>query len=228
MEDRQAAAADPDAALVDALRAGDEAAFVALVERYHRPLMRLARLRVGDDDTAEDVVQETWLAVLGALSSFEGRSSFRTWLSRIAENRAISRGRRDQRTVPLGGLADDDEADLATVPLDRFIADGRAWAGHWAIAPESWAPGAEQRLEARETMEVLAAAIADLPLSQQVVVTLRDVEGWSSEDVCAALEISSGNQRVLLHRARAKLRTALDAHLRPDVTPVGPRETMTS
>jgi RNA polymerase sigma-70 factor (ECF subfamily) len=210
--------ADPDAALLVGLRTGDEAAFVTLVERYHRPLLRLTRLRVGNDAAAEDVVQETWLAVLAGLARFEGRSSFRTWLFRIAENRAITRGRRDSRTVPLGQLlsdAADDDGGGPTVDPDRFLADGRPWAGHWAVSPASWAPDAEERLLAAETLAAITGAISELPPSQQVVVTLRDVEGWSSEDVCAALEISPGNQRVLLHRARARLRAALDVQLRP-------------
>jgi RNA polymerase sigma-70 factor (ECF subfamily) len=208
--------ADPDAALLVGLRAGDEAAFVTLVERYQRPLARLARLRVANDAAAEDVVQETWLAVLGGLARFEGRSSFRTWLFRIAENRAITRGRGDARLLPLGELLSDAAGEAGrgpTVAQDRFLAGGR-WDGHWAIAPESWAPDAEQHLLAGEARAVLAAAIAELPPAQQIVLTLRDVEGWPSEDVCTALEISPGNQRVLLHRARARLRVALDGLLR--------------
>ena len=210
--------ADPDAALLDGLRAGDEAAFVTLVERYHRPLLRLTRLRVGNDAAAEDVVQETWLAVLAGLGRFEGRASFRTWLFRIADNRAITRGLQDSRTVPLRQVfsdAADNEGRGWTVDPDRFLAEGQPWAGHWAVAPASWAPDAEERLLAAETMAAITGAISELPPAQQVVVTLRDVEGWSSEDVCAALEISPGNQRVLLHRARARLRAALDGHLQP-------------
>jgi len=210
--------ADPDAALLTGLHTGDDAAFVTLVERYQRPLLRLARLRVGNDAAAEDVVQETWLAVLAGLARFEGRSSFRTWLFRIADNRAITRGRRDARIVPLGELlsdvADDDRRGW-TVDPDRFLAHGRPWAGHWAAPPASWAPDAEKLLLAAETLAAISSAISELPPAQQVVVTLRDVEGWPSEDVCAALEISPGNQRVLLHRARARLRAALDDHLRP-------------
>lgn len=208
--------ADPDAALLAGLRAGDEAAFVALVERYQRPLARLARLRVANDEAAEDVVQETWVAVLRGLARFEGRSSFRTWLFRITTNRAITRGKGDARLLPLGELLSDaaDETGRGpTEPSDRFLAGGR-WNGHWAVAPESWAPDAEEHLLASETRAVLAEAIAELPPAQQVVVTLRDVEGWPSEEVCAALEISPGYQRVLLHRARARLRVALDGHLR--------------
>ena len=210
--------ADPDAALLDGLRAGDEVSFVTLIERYHLPLLRLTRLRVGNDAAAEDVVQETWLAVLAGIGRFEGRASFRTWLFRIADNRAITRGRQDSRIVPLGQLlsdAADDEGRGWTVDPGRFLADGQPWAGHWAVAPASWAPDAEERLLAAETMAAITGAISELPPAQQVVVTLRDVEGWSSEDVCAALEISAGNQRVLLHRARAQLRAALDGHLQP-------------
>jgi RNA polymerase sigma-70 factor (ECF subfamily) len=215
MGDGRTATTDPDEALVDRLRSGDEAALEALVERHHRPLLRHARLRVADPDAAEDVVQETWIAALRGLAAFEGRSTFRTWLFRIAEKRAISRVRRDARSVPFARLASDALDDGGpSVDPDRFVADGRAWAGHWAIAPEAWAPDAAEQLVARETLAVLGAAIAELPPVQQVVVTMRDVEGWSSEDVCAALDITPGNQRVLLHRARARLREVLDRHLR--------------
>jgi RNA polymerase sigma-70 factor (ECF subfamily) len=199
-----------DAALAAALRAGDEAAFRGLVLRHHAALVRLARASVSSHAVAEEVAQETWLAVIQGIDRFEGRSSLKSWIFAILVNRARSRGVREQRIVPmssLGGEGDDGPA----VDADRFVAAGQRWGGHWSSPPVPWQEPAE-RLIANETLGVVAEAIERLPAQQRAVVSLRDVEGWSSEEVCALLELSEGNQRVLLHRGRARVRAALEDH----------------
>jgi RNA polymerase sigma-70 factor (ECF subfamily) len=200
-----------DAALVAALRAGDEGAFRGLVLRHHAALVRLARASVSSHAVAEEVAQETWLAVIQGIDGFEGRSSLKSWIFAILVNRARSRGVREKRTVPmssLGGKGDDGPA----VDADRFVPAGQRWGGHWCSPPVPW-EGPAERLIAKETLGVVADAIKQLPARQRAVVSLRDVEGWSSEEVCALLELSEGNQRVLLHRGRARVRAALEDHL---------------
>jgi RNA polymerase sigma-70 factor (ECF subfamily) len=201
---------DPeDAALVAALRRGDEVAFMTLVERYHGSLVRLASVYVQDRTAAEDVAQETWLGVLQGIARFEGRSSLRTWIFRILVNRAKTRGARERRSVPFSALGgEDDEESGPTVEPERFRADG-----HWASPPQAWELAPEDRVLASEVRGVVAAAVAGLPTRQRTVITLRDVEGWSAEDVRATLDLSEGNQRVLLHRARAKVRRELERYL---------------
>jgi RNA polymerase sigma-70 factor (ECF subfamily) len=199
--------------LVAALRAGDEAAFEHLIEQYHAPLLRLALMYVPSRAVAEDVVQETWLGVLQGLARFEGRSSFKTWIFRILTNRAKTRGQRESRSVPFSALAaPEDEADEPAVDPSRFLPPEHVYAGHWAARPSAWEHVPEERLLAQETQAVLQRAIAALPMNQREVITLRDVEGWSSEEVCNALNISETNQRVLLHRARSKARRALEQY----------------
>lgn len=200
---------DDDAVLVARLRQGDEAAFAWLVDTYHGPLLRLARSFVRDRQVAEEVVQETWLGVIRGIARFEERSSLRTWLYRILTNTARKRGAREARTVPFSALAADGDGEPAVDP-DRFVDQGQLWAGHWSRPPDAWGSGPQERLLAREGQELIAAAIATLPEAQRQVITLRDVEGWSSEDVCELLELSEGNQRVLLHRARSKVRQAVE------------------
>jgi RNA polymerase sigma-70 factor (ECF subfamily) len=212
---RGAAGAADDADLLRQLRAGDERAYLELVERYHAPLVRLAALHVPDRETAEEVVQEAWIGVIRGLHRFEGRSSLRTWLFRIVTYQATSRGRRERRHVPLSALLDDGDGG-PTVDPSRFLDTGR-WAGHWAEPPADWGADGEARALAAETQAVIASAIETLPPAQRLVITLRDVRGWTSEEVCEALEISPGNQRVLLHRGRARVRAALERHL-ADVT----------
>jgi RNA polymerase sigma-70 factor, ECF subfamily len=199
-----------DRTLVEALRAGDEPAFETLVERYHGSLVRIAMIYVGNRAAAEDVAQETWLAVLEGIERFEGRSSLKTWVFRILTNRAKTRGQRDRRQVPMSPIGTDDDPE---VPLDRFLpADDpkRPWA--WATPPRAWP---EERLLRRETVEHLGAAIAQLSPNQQAVIVLRDVEGFSAAEVAAALEISAANERVLLHRARSHVRSALERYFAP-------------
>ena len=204
-----------DDELLAALRRGEELAFVQLLDRYQGAMLRLARLYVGDWTTAEEVVQETWLGALRGLDRFEGRSSLKTWLFNILTNRAKTRATRDGRTIPFSALEETDGDDPAVDP-ERFHPLGHPDAGHWVSRPQSWRELPEERLLARETRERLRAAIETLPPMQRTVLTLRDVDGWSSEEVCNTLAISETNQRVLLHRARARVRRALESYLARD------------
>jgi RNA polymerase sigma-70 factor, ECF subfamily len=198
-----------DQELVDRLRAGDESAFAELVRRYQRLMLRVARGYVRTDAIAEEVVQEAWIAVLRGIERFEGRSSFKTWLLRIVANRAMTQGVKEARSVPFASLEDDDEP---TVSPELFHPAGEPGAGSWSAPPEAWP---EDQLLADETREVIARAIDELPGLQRAVVSMRDIEGWSSEEVQEALGITPANQRVLLHRGRQRVRAALDAYLSP-------------
>ena len=211
-------ASDDDLQLLAALRAGDEAAFMTLVERYNAPLLRVAMMYVPSRAVAEDVVQETWLGVLQGLARFEGRSSLKTWIFRILTNRAKTRGQREGRTVPFSDLAvADASAPETSVDADQFWPpDHPSWANIWVSYPRNWNELPEDRLLSREVMERVRAAIAALPPTQREVITLRDIDGWSSEEVCNILEITETNQRVLLHRARAKVRKEVDQYLNAD------------
>ena len=202
-----------DRRLVQALRRGDEAAFGELVDMYHASMLRLARSFVSDRAVAEEIVQEAWLGVIRGIARFEGRSSLKTWIFRILTNTAKKRGARERRTVPFSALIAPGGDDDGVVDADRFLPAGHLWAGHWAAGPDSWGPAPEERLIASETRQVIEAAIETLLDSQRQVITLRDVEGWSADEVCDALEISEVNQRVLLHRARAKVRAHLADYL---------------
>jgi RNA polymerase sigma-70 factor, ECF subfamily len=205
---------DDDDLLLLALRRRDDAAFAALIDRYHGQLVRLATLYVSNRATAEEVVQETWIGVLQGVDRFEGRSSFRTWLFRILTNQAKRRGEREARFVPFSALANPDmEGSEPAVAPERFLPAGHQWAGHWAAQLPDWTQTPEDRLLSHETRTHVQRAIDALPPSQQLVITLRDVEGWSAEEVCNALTISETNQRVLLHRARSKVRQGLERYL---------------
>src|SRR5215207_10062041 len=204
-----------DAGLVARLRAGDESAFVELIDRYGGTMLRVAQMYVRDRATAEEVVQETWLAVLNGIDRFEGRSSLKTWLFRILTNRAKTRGERDRRMVPFSALAATEaESDEPSVDPDRFLGLGSATPGAWAAPPRAWP---HDRLLAGETLGVIESAIDKLPEAQREVIRLRDVEGWTPMEVADALEITDGNQRVLLHRARAKGRAELERYLDPEI-----------
>ena len=210
--------ADPaqrdDAETVAAQRDGDEAVFVALVRSYQSLMLRVARGYVRDSRAAEDVVQETWLAMLDGIHRFEARSSLKTWLFRILVNRSITRAMKDRRQIPFSALAPDDEAGGPTVDPDRFLsADHPRFAGHWAAYPANWSALPHDRLMSRETMAAVKDAIEQLPERQRAVIALRDIGGFSPEEVCAALDLSDGNQRVLLHRARARVRAVLEVVL---------------
>jgi RNA polymerase sigma-70 factor (ECF subfamily) len=209
------AAAPEEVVLLESLRRGDEDAFISLVDTYHASLVRLARVYVSDAAVAEEVAQETWIAVLRGLDRFEGRSSFKTWLFRILTNRAKTRGQREGRIIPFSVAwhAEDEPFEPAVDP-ERFLpADHPQWPGHWATAPREWGDDPEAQLLTGETTACIREAVELLPPSQREVITLRDIEGLSSEEVCGLLGISEGNQRVLLHRARSKVRRALEQYL---------------
>lgn len=197
--------------LVAALRAGDEDAFRRVVREWHSSLLRVAQIFVPSRSLAEEVVQETWVRVLGALERFEGRSTLKTWVFRILVNTAKTRAQRDGRSIPFSALQDPARIPEAAVEPERFLPDDHpTYPGHWSAPPRALP---EERLEASETREVIAAAIEALPPSQRAVISLRDVEGWSSDEVRNALDVSEVNQRVLLHRARARVRRALEEYL---------------
>ena len=202
-----------DRELVKRLRDGDESAFMELIDRYGAMMLRVAQMYVRDRATAEEVVQETWLAVLNGIDRFEERSSLKTWIFRILTNRAKTRGARDGRVVPFSALAaaEDDEP---SVDPDRFFGPDSTTPGAWAAPPRAWP---EHVLLGREALDVIRMAIEELPEAQREVIRLRDVEGWSPMEVADALEISDGNQRVLLHRARSKVRAALEEYLDPEI-----------
>jgi RNA polymerase sigma-70 factor (ECF subfamily) len=203
-----------DSELVKRLLAGDEVAFMFLVEMYQGPMARLARNYVPTRDVADEVVQETWVAVLQGLPRFEGRSSLKTWIFRILVNRAVSRGTRERRSVPFSSLFDGatDHFEPAVDP-DRFRGQDDQWPHHWASPPQPWDEIPEQRLESRETVARVAEAIETLPPAQREVITMRDVDGFTSQEACEVLGITEVNQRVLLHRARSKVRAALAEYL---------------
>jgi RNA polymerase sigma-70 factor (ECF subfamily) len=214
----QTAASADDQRLVESLRAGDESAFEMLIDRYQNPLLRLAMFYVSSRAVAEDVVQETWLGVLQGLARFEGRSSLKTWIFRILTNRARTRGQREGRSIAFSDLAvaEAGSGELS-VDADQFWpADHPSWANVWVSYPRNWNELPEDRLLSRETLARVQAAIAALPPSQREVIRLRDVEGWTSEEVCNVLEITETNQRVLLHRARAKVRRDVEQYLNPE------------
>lgn len=195
---------------LDALRAGDEEAFMALVRRHQAAMVRVAQIYVSRRDIAEEVVQEAWVGALKGLDRFEGRSSLKTWLFRIVANLAKTRAVREGRTIPFSALRNPDSVPEPALEPERFRPphDPRL-PGHWASKPSEWP---EHRLLERESLAQIEAAIEALPDSQRAVISLRDVEGWSAEEVCNALELSETNQRVLLHRARSKVRGALERY----------------
>jgi RNA polymerase sigma-70 factor (ECF subfamily) len=200
------------AALVAALRAGDADAFAALVDRLSPAMIRVAMAYVPTRAAAEEAVQEAWIGVIRGLKGFEGRASLKTWIFRILTNVAMRHGARERRSVPFSALAEAEDTGEPAVDPDRFLPpDHELFPGHWAIMPARW-PTPEEGLLAGETREVIAAAMARLPVAQRTVIALRDVEGWSSDEVCEALEITAGNQRILLHRARSRVRTAIEAY----------------
>jgi RNA polymerase sigma-70 factor, ECF subfamily len=200
-----------DAVIVVRLRDRDESMFAALIDAWSPGLLRAARAYVADEHAAQDVVQETWLGVLRGIGGFEQRSSLRTWVYRILINRAKTRGARDARTVPATSLTLTTEDYGPTVDPARFRGTDDPYPGHWRSSPPEW-PSPEDDAVAAETRARLAVALAGLPTRQRIVVTLRDVEGYTSDEVCELLSVSAANQRVLLHRGRAALRAALETY----------------
>ena len=204
-----------DGVLVDRLRRRDEAAFAWLLDRYDAPLRRVAAGFVRTGASVDEVVQETWLAVIAGIDRFEGRSSVKTWLFRILMNQARTRGTREARVE----VTADPEADAPSFDPDRFRRRPGPSRGHWrrGAGPAPWDDQPADHLASAETLSVVAAAIAALPDRQRAVIALRDIDGWDATEVCELLELSEGNQRVLLHRARAGVRRALEDRYRTEV-----------
>jgi RNA polymerase sigma-70 factor (ECF subfamily) len=205
----------PEAELVGRLRSGDDAAFALVLDQWSPGMMRLARSFVSTPESAAEVVQDTWLAVLQAIDRFEGRSSLRTWVYRILVNTAKRRAARERRNVPMSSLGPDPGAG-PTVDPDRFQGADEPYPGHWRALPAPWpapVPSPEQRSLDAELRDRLEDALAGLPARQRAVITLRDVQDRPADEVCAILDISPANQRVLLHRARAHVRARLEVYL---------------
>ncbi|HLZ72475.1 MAG TPA: sigma-70 family RNA polymerase sigma factor [Dehalococcoidia bacterium] len=205
-----------DARMLAALQAGDEAAFEELIGRYHTGMVRLALNYVPSAAVAEEVAQEAWIGVLKGVGRFEGRSSLRTWIYRILVNTAVTRGRREGRSVPFSALFDAEGAPPEVAMDPAYFGSS---SHHWATKPESWEGAPEAQLLAGETRARIDQAIAALPPAQREVITLRDVQGFASDEVCNILGVSESNQRVLLHRARSKVRRALSAYLGMEPAP---------
>jgi RNA polymerase sigma-70 factor (ECF subfamily) len=199
-----------EAELLARLRAGEERAFESLVKSYHGTMLSVARTYVKTRATAEEVVQEAWVGVLNGLDRFEGRSSLKTWILRILVNTAMTRGAREARFVPISSLAP--EGEEAAVDPERFRGPDDGFPGHWRAYPGDWSSVPEERLLGRETIELVREAIEELPPAQRRVITMRDIVGCSAEEACETLDVSEANQRVLLHRARSRVRAALERH----------------
>ena len=200
-----------DQRLISGVRSGDEAVFVELVDRFQGSLVRVAMRYVPSRAIAEEVVQDTWIGVIEGIDRFEGRSSLKTWLYKILIYRARARGQRERRTTPMSSLADEESAP--SVPTERFRGSDALWAGHWATPPRRWDGDSEDRLLAGEARTVIDAVIAELPQAQREVIVLRDISQFGSAEVCDLLDITEANQRVLLHRARSRVRAALEKYL---------------
>lgn len=205
-----AAALPPDAELVLGLRGGVQSTFTLLLDAWSPGMLRTARAYVASTEAAEDVVQETWLAVIRGIDGFAGRSSLRTWVYRILVNIAKTHGVKDSRTLAWSALTGDDDAG-STVDPSRFQGPDEPYPGHWRRFPDAW-PSPESEVMWREARGMIDAVLADLPHRQRVVITLRDVEGYTSDEVCSILDITAGNQRILLHRARAVVRRRLEEY----------------
>lgn len=200
--------------LVAALREGDEKAFASLIDQYHASLIRLAMLYVSDRAVAEEVAQETWLGVVQGLDKFEGRSSLKTWIFAILTNQAKTRGQREKRSLPFSTLQNlEGEVSEPAVEPHRFRSADDQWAGGWLSHPDGWKNVPEELFAAQETHAAIQQAIETLLPAQRAVITLRDINGWTAQEVCNTLGVSETNQRVLLHRARSKVRRALERYL---------------
>lgn len=210
--------ATDESLFLESLRMGDETGFTLLVEKYHSSLVRMAQLYIRDETIAEELAQETWLAVLKGLSNFEGRSSLKTWIYTILTNKAKTRSQREKRSQVFSDF-EDSTSNSPTVAPDRFNpASAGKSPNHWAVdaAPSSWAGIPEERFLSMETMNLIRQTIDGLPENQRMVITLHDINELSTQEICNILEISETNQRVLLHRARAKVRQALENYLKSE------------
>ena len=197
--------------LIQRLRAGDEAAFESLLRSYGASMLRVARLYVRTQAVAEEVVQDTWLRVLQSLDGFEGRSSLRTWIFVILGNVARTRAEREGRSEPISSLHHEDAEQ--SVSRERFFAESHPrWAGMWSTLVDSWDGVPHERLLGDEAQAQLRKVVERLPANYAAVFTLRDVEGWPADEVCSLLGLTPENQRVLLHRARARIRSALESY----------------
>ena len=202
-----------DLRMVEALRSGDESAFVSLIDCYHASMLRLAMVFVPSQAVAEEVVQEAWMGVLQGLDRFEGRSSLKTWIFRILTNRAKTRAQREGRSMPFSSLPEFNmDLPEPAVEPERFRGPDQQWPGGWISFPYSWDEIPEERILSQETLTLIQEAIDALPPGQREVITLRDIEGWSSNETCSLLGVSEANQRVLLHRARSRVRRALERY----------------
>jgi RNA polymerase sigma-70 factor, ECF subfamily len=210
MPEQQAVASSADAATVERLLAGDETTFMMLVDQHQPAMLRLAQMYVSSRAVAEEVVQEAWIGILKGLPTFEGRSSLRTWMYKIVTNVAKTRGVREGRSIPFSALAGEHDD-----PVDPswFQGANDPFPGGWRTFPDDWRGIPEDRLIGRETLDRIAGALDGMPAMQAEVVRLRDVQGWSSDEVCNALDLTETNQRVLLHRGRSRIRRELDAYL---------------
>jgi RNA polymerase sigma-70 factor (ECF subfamily) len=203
--------AGTDAELVERLRAGEEDAFRTLLRRHHRAMVRVIAAVVRRPAVAEEIAQEAWINVMRGLSGFDGRGSLKGWIFRIAVNAAKARVAREAREIPASSLGDDDDSAEPVVDPSRFQDEGR-WVGHWSAPPAPWQP--DERLLSAETRALISRAIDELPPLQRQVITLRDTQDLDADEVCSILGITDANQRVLLHRARSKVRQALELHFR--------------
>jgi RNA polymerase sigma-70 factor (ECF subfamily) len=195
--------------LLERLRAGDERAFAELVDGCHGTMLAVARVHVRSRAVAEEVVQEAWMSVIRGIGRFEGRSSLKAWIVRIVVDAAKTRSVRDARALPLASPGPDEPA----VDPDRFRGPDDRYHGGWKVFPAHWEQLPDETLQQREAIDVIASAIATLPPAQRAVIRMRDADGLSAEEVCAALDLSEADQRVLLHRARSRVRSALEQHL---------------
>lgn len=211
MRDTGVLASPADLAIVQRLRAGDEATFMMLVEQHQAEMLRIARMYLSSRAVAEEAVQEAWLGIIKGLDRFEGRSSLRTWMYRIVANVAKTRGQRESRSVPFSSLAGDDAEPAIDAEWFQSATDRAP--GGWRTFPDDWRGIPEDRLIGNETIQRIGIAIDLLPPMQAEVLRLRDVLGWTSQEVRNALDLSETNQRVLLHRARSRVRRELDTYL---------------
>jgi RNA polymerase sigma-70 factor, ECF subfamily len=205
-----------ETALLDRLRVGDEAAFTDVVDRWSRTMLRVARAYVSTDASAQEVVQDTWLAVIRGLDAFEGRSTLKTWAFRILVNTAKTRGVREARSRPMSSLVVNLDDDSATVDPSRFRGPDDQYPGGWAphAVPQRWEGDPAREVLRGEVRTLVSSAMSELPERQRAVLLLRDVQGCDSDEVCQILDLTPENQRVLLHRGRARMRASLEDYYR--------------